>query len=59
MIELVGQISGCDEAVRSFAERLYRETEGNPLFLIEIVKSLLKQGKSGWSSVHGRPISSN
>ncbi|MCO5187979.1 MAG: AAA family ATPase [Anaerolineae bacterium] len=45
VIELVGQISGCDEAVRSFAERLYRETEGNPLFLIEIVKSLFETGQ--------------
>jgi ABC-type oligopeptide transport system substrate-binding subunit/DNA-binding SARP family transcriptional activator len=36
------QMSGCGEAVAPLARRLYQETEGNPFFLIEIVKALFE-----------------
>jgi DNA-binding SARP family transcriptional activator len=44
MAELVEEMSGSAEAVAALAERLYRETEGNPFFLMEIVKTLFGMG---------------
>ena len=41
---LIGQLSGDGEGARLLAERLYRETEGNPFYLIETVKALFEQG---------------
>jgi len=39
------EMSGAAEAVVPLAERLYRETEGNPFFLIETVKALFDMGR--------------
>ena len=39
---MVVEMSGAGEAVLSLAERLYQETEGNPFFLMEIVKALFE-----------------
>ncbi len=41
---LIGQLSGEGEAAGPLADRLYRETEGNPFYLIETVKALFEQG---------------
>ncbi len=42
--ELIGQMSGQGEAAAPLAERLHRETEGNPFYLIETIKALFEQG---------------
>jgi predicted ATPase len=34
---MVREMSGAGEAVQPLARRIYRETEGNPFFVIEIV----------------------
>jgi ABC-type oligopeptide transport system substrate-binding subunit/DNA-binding SARP family transcriptional activator len=41
---MVVEMSGAGAAVTSLAERLYRETEGNPFYLMEIVKALFEAG---------------
>ncbi|MBN2149775.1 MAG: AAA family ATPase, partial [Anaerolineales bacterium] len=44
VITIIEEMSGAGEAVMPLAERLYRETEGNPFFLIESVKALFETG---------------
>ncbi|MCK4299249.1 MAG: hypothetical protein KAX80_06945, partial [Planctomycetes bacterium] len=39
---MVVEMSGAGEAVAPLAARLYQETEGNPFFLMEIVKALFE-----------------
>ena len=39
---LILELSGAGEAVLPLAKRLYRETEGNPFYLMEIVKTLFE-----------------
>jgi ABC-type oligopeptide transport system substrate-binding subunit/DNA-binding SARP family transcriptional activator len=39
---MVLEMSGAGEVVVTLAERLYEETEGNPFFLMEIVKALFE-----------------
>jgi ABC-type oligopeptide transport system substrate-binding subunit/DNA-binding SARP family transcriptional activator len=41
---LLLEMSAAGEAILPLARKLYQETEGNPFFLIEIVKSLFDQG---------------
>ena len=41
---LIDRMSGDGSAIGPLAERLYRETEGNPFYLIETVKALFEQG---------------
>ncbi len=41
---MVVEMSGAGEAVLPLAGRLYEETEGNPFFLMEIVKALFETG---------------
>jgi ABC-type oligopeptide transport system substrate-binding subunit/DNA-binding SARP family transcriptional activator len=41
---LVKEMSGAGEAIVPLADRLYRETEGNPFFLVEIVNALFEMG---------------
>ncbi len=41
---LIGQLAGDGAAAAPLAERLYRETEGNPFYLIETIKALFEQG---------------
>jgi oligopeptide transport system substrate-binding protein len=41
---IVRGMAGAGEAVLPMAERLYEETEGNPLFLHEIIKALFDKG---------------
>ncbi len=41
---LIGRMSGEGEAARPLADRLYRETEGNPFYLIQTLKALFEQG---------------
>jgi oligopeptide transport system substrate-binding protein len=40
--EVVTEMSGAGEAALPLARRLYEETEGNPFFLMELVKALLE-----------------
>ncbi len=42
--ELIGLLAGDGAAAAPLAERLHRETEGNPFYLIETVKALFEQG---------------
>ena len=41
---LISQLSGGGESAKPLADRLYRETEGNPFYLIETVKALFEAG---------------
>jgi predicted ATPase/DNA-binding SARP family transcriptional activator len=41
---IVEEMSGAGAAVLPLARRLYQETEGNPFFLMEIVKALFETG---------------
>ena len=41
---MVVEMSGAGEVVKPLAVRLYQETEGNPFFLMEIVKALFESG---------------
>ena len=41
---LISQLSGEGEGVKPLAERLYRETEGNPFYLAETLKALFEEG---------------
>ncbi|MFQ5813768.1 MAG: ABC transporter substrate-binding protein, partial [Anaerolineae bacterium] len=41
---IVMEMSGAGEAVVPVAQRLYQETEGNPFFLVEIIKTLFETG---------------
>ena len=41
---MVIEMSAASEAVAPLARRLYQETEGNPFFVIEIVKTLFETG---------------
>jgi ABC-type oligopeptide transport system substrate-binding subunit len=56
---MVVEMSGAGEAVAPLAERLYQETEGNPFFLMEIVKALFETGvvrveEGAWRGEFGR-----
>jgi ABC-type oligopeptide transport system substrate-binding subunit/DNA-binding SARP family transcriptional activator len=41
---MVAEMSGAGQAVAPLARRLYQETEGNPFFVMEIVKALFDTG---------------
>ena len=41
---LIAELSGAGEAVTPLADRLFRETEGNPFFLTEMVRALFELG---------------
>jgi ABC-type oligopeptide transport system substrate-binding subunit len=41
---LVGQMAGAGTNVQPLAQRLYRETEGNAFFIVEVVKALFEAG---------------
>ena len=41
---LIEKMSGAGERIRPLAEWLYAETEGNPFFLVEIVKAFFETG---------------
>jgi oligopeptide transport system substrate-binding protein len=47
---LVIEMSGSGEVVAPLAHRLYEETEGNPFFLMESIKTLFE---TGWISLEG------
>jgi predicted ATPase len=56
---MIVEMSGAGEAVVPLAERLYEETEGNPFFLMEIVKALFETGlirleEGAWHGDFGR-----
>ncbi|HUS69335.1 MAG TPA: ABC transporter substrate-binding protein [Anaerolineae bacterium] len=41
---MIAELSGAGEAIAPLAERLFRETEGNPFFLTEMVRALFEIG---------------
>jgi oligopeptide transport system substrate-binding protein len=41
---MIAELSGAGEAVATLARRLFRETEGNPFFLTEMVRALFEAG---------------
>jgi predicted ATPase len=41
---LIDQLSGDGAAAKPLADRLYRETEGNPFYLIQTLKALFEEG---------------
>jgi len=50
---LLAALFGQDTVAEEFADALFRETEGNPFFIEEVVKSLIEQGQiyredGGW-----------
>ena len=55
-IALIRHSLGLHESTPLFSERLYRETDGNPLFLLETLRSLYDEGMlrqdqdGGWST---------
>lgn len=44
VLSLIEQLSAAGEAAQALADRLYRETEGNPFYVIETLKSLFETG---------------
>ena len=42
---LIATLFGVERAPTSFVAALYRETEGNPFFIEEVIKSLIEQGE--------------
>jgi tetratricopeptide (TPR) repeat protein len=42
---LLGALLGAEQATDEFVEVIYRETEGNPFFVEEVVKALVEQGQ--------------
>ncbi|MFQ5435279.1 MAG: AAA family ATPase, partial [Anaerolineae bacterium] len=47
---LVAEMSGRGEEIAPLAQRLFRETEGNPFFLVEICKTLFENKMLGMES---------
>ena len=48
VVAMIGSVEGSEEASgarRALADALYRETEGNPLFVREVISSLIEEGK--------------
>ena len=43
--ELVATLFGMQSVADEFVSALYRETEGNPFFIEEVIKSLIEQGQ--------------
>jgi len=41
---MIAELSGAGDAITPLAERLFRETEGNPFFLTEMVRALFEMG---------------
>ena len=42
--KMIAEMSGAGEAARPLARQLHRKTEGNPLFIMEIIKTLFETG---------------
>jgi DNA-binding SARP family transcriptional activator/predicted ATPase len=51
---MIVEMSGAGEAVILLAERLFRETEGNLFFLMEIVKALFETEEGAWQGDFSR-----
>lgn len=52
---LIREMAGMESGGEKFSRRLYRETEGNPFFIFEVVRSLFEEGvlyrdEHGWST---------
>jgi predicted ATPase len=58
-VVLLLRILGCQDAGDALAGRLYRETEGHPFFLAEVLRALAQEGLdlsviAGWSGLDNR-----
>ena len=56
---LVATISGAGDASRPLAQRIFQETEGNPFFIVEVLKSLfestaIREVEGLWSGALGQ-----
>ncbi len=52
---LIREMAGMESGGEKFSHRLYRETEGNPFFISEVIRSLFEEGilyqdEHGWST---------
>ena len=52
---LIREMAGMESGGEKFSRRLYQETEGNPFFISEVIRSLFEQGilyrdERGWST---------
>ncbi len=52
---LIREMAGMESGGEKFSRRLYQDTEGNPFFIFEVVRSLLEEGvlyrdEHGWST---------
>ncbi len=52
---LIREMAGMESGGEKFSRRLYRDTEGNPFFIFEVVRSLFEEGilyrdEHGWST---------
>ncbi|MBM4464280.1 MAG: tetratricopeptide repeat protein [Chloroflexi bacterium] len=55
VITLIREMAGMESGGERFSRRLYQETEGNPFFIFEVIRSLFEQGilyrdEHGWST---------
>jgi DNA-binding SARP family transcriptional activator len=55
VITLIREMAGMESGGERFSRRLYRETEGNPFFIFEVIRSLFEEGilyrdEHGWST---------
>lgn len=63
-VELIRRMGGMSEAPREFGERIYAETEGNPLFIVESLKGLFDTGhlstnaEGAWTASVEKPLGS-
>ncbi|MFQ5812851.1 MAG: tetratricopeptide repeat protein [Anaerolineae bacterium] len=52
---LIREMAGMESGGEKFSRRLYQDTEGNPFFIFEVIRSLFEEGilyrdKRGWST---------
>ena len=49
---LIREMAGMESGGEKFSRRIYQETEGNPFFIFEVIRSLFEQGVLYWDE-HG------
>jgi DNA-binding SARP family transcriptional activator len=55
VVTLIREMAGMESGGERFSRRLYQETEGNPFFIFEVIRSLFEEGilyrdEHGWST---------
>ncbi len=51
--ELLGDLVGSGPAARALARRLHRDSEGNPAFIVEMVRGLAEERVLSWTEADG------